>query len=195
MIGWNRQNLLTIGENYYSIDCTKSSPFHKIKTRPTMNVIEFCLFFLFSEPLYCFVSTKTVNNETLSVFYWWLHNLYNLLSIKDVTWNLLFKTKTCFIVWEQTGRPRVAYIVKHRNTFWSACILYNGSRIEGNFLSFSISSRSSGVWSWHNVEKVRLCLQCVFHTKSWTLGNFRGDARPPLRTSNTPDAAHPFSLD
>ena len=33
--------LPSIGENSYSFDCTKSSPFHKMKTRPTMNVIEF----------------------------------------------------------------------------------------------------------------------------------------------------------
>ena len=44
LIGWNRQSLLSISENSYSIDCTKSSPFHKIKTRLTVNVIEF--FFL-----------------------------------------------------------------------------------------------------------------------------------------------------
>ena len=25
--------------------------------------------------------------------------------------------QTCFIVLEQTGRPRAAYVVKHRNTF------------------------------------------------------------------------------
>ena len=37
LIGRNRQNLLSINENSYSIECTKSSPFHKIKTRP-MNV-------------------------------------------------------------------------------------------------------------------------------------------------------------
>ena len=33
--------LLSISENSYSFDCTKSSPFHKMKTRPTMNVIDF----------------------------------------------------------------------------------------------------------------------------------------------------------
>ena len=33
--------LPSISENSYSFDCTKSSPFHKMKTRPTMNVIEF----------------------------------------------------------------------------------------------------------------------------------------------------------
>ena len=27
-----------MSKNSYSIDCTKSSPFHKIKTGPTMNV-------------------------------------------------------------------------------------------------------------------------------------------------------------
>ena len=34
----------SISENSYSIDCIKSSPFHKMKAIPTMNVIE--LFFL-----------------------------------------------------------------------------------------------------------------------------------------------------
>ena len=31
----------------YSIDCTKSSPFHKIKTRPTTNVTEFFISWTF----------------------------------------------------------------------------------------------------------------------------------------------------
>ena len=56
--------LLSISENSYSFDCTKSSPFHKMKTRPTMNVIGF-----FPGPLYCCVSIKTVSNHTLNVFY------------------------------------------------------------------------------------------------------------------------------
>ena len=47
--GWNRQNQRSINENSYSINCTGSSPFHKIKTSPTINVVEF--FFL--GPLYC----------------------------------------------------------------------------------------------------------------------------------------------
>ena len=50
-----------------------------MKTSPTMNVIEF----FFPGPLYCCVSIKTVNNQTLSVFYWWLHNLNNLLPFKS----------------------------------------------------------------------------------------------------------------
>ena len=54
----------SISENSYSIDCMKSSQIYKIKTRPTMNVIEF-----FSGPLYCCVSIKTVNDQTMSVFY------------------------------------------------------------------------------------------------------------------------------
>ena len=33
--------LPSISENSYSFDCTKSNPFHKMKTRPTMNIIEF----------------------------------------------------------------------------------------------------------------------------------------------------------
>ena len=33
--------LPSISENSYSFDCTKSSPFHKMKTRPTMSIIEF----------------------------------------------------------------------------------------------------------------------------------------------------------
>ena len=58
LIGWNRQNVLSISENSYSIDCTKSGPFHKIKTRPTMNVRDFI-----SWTLYCCISIKTVNNQ------------------------------------------------------------------------------------------------------------------------------------
>ena len=46
-----------------SIDCIKSSPFHKLRTSPTRNVM------IFREPLYCCVSIKTVNNQTLTVFY------------------------------------------------------------------------------------------------------------------------------
>ena len=41
LIGWNRRNLPSIRGNSYSIDCTKSSPFYKIKTKPTMNVMDF----------------------------------------------------------------------------------------------------------------------------------------------------------
>ena len=34
-----QKNLLSISENSYSIDCTKSGPFHEMKPKPTMNVI------------------------------------------------------------------------------------------------------------------------------------------------------------
>ena len=40
---------------------------------------------------------------------------------------------------------------------------------------------------WHTGEKVRVCLQCVFHTKPLTLGNFWGNDCSPLRTCNMPD--------
>ena len=43
----------------------QSSPFHKMKTSLTMNVIEL----FFPGPLHCCVSIKTVNNQTLRVFY------------------------------------------------------------------------------------------------------------------------------
>ena len=51
LIGWYRQNLISISKNSYSIDCTKSNPFHKFKTAPAMNVVDF-----FPLPLYCCVS-------------------------------------------------------------------------------------------------------------------------------------------
>ena len=57
----------------YSIDCIKSSLFHKMKTSPPVNVIEL----FFPGPLYCCVSIKTVNNQTLRVFYCWLENNNN----------------------------------------------------------------------------------------------------------------------
>ena len=41
LIGGNPENLLSMSENSYSIDCMKNSPFHEIKTRPNMNAIEF----------------------------------------------------------------------------------------------------------------------------------------------------------
>ena len=50
MVGIDKTSL-SISENSYSIDCTKRSPFHKIKTRPTLNVTEI---FLFPGPLYYF---------------------------------------------------------------------------------------------------------------------------------------------
>ena len=61
---WNRLNLLSISENSYSIDCTKSSPFHKIKTKPTMIVMEF---FFISGTFVLLHFNKTVNKQTLSV--------------------------------------------------------------------------------------------------------------------------------
>ena len=57
--------LPSIGENSYSFDCTKSSPFHKMKARPTRNVIEF---FSWTFVLLRF-NNKTLNTQTLSVFY------------------------------------------------------------------------------------------------------------------------------
>ena len=56
--------MLSISENSYSIDYTKSSPFRKIKTKPTMNVMEF---FLISWTFVLLHFNKTVNKQTLRV--------------------------------------------------------------------------------------------------------------------------------
>ena len=56
--------MLSISGNSYSIDCTKSSPFHKIKTKPTMTVMDF---FFISWIFVLLHFNKTVNKQTLSV--------------------------------------------------------------------------------------------------------------------------------
>ena len=62
-------------------------------TRSRLDLLWMLQNFLFPGPLSVLLRfNKTVNKQTLSVFYWWLHNLYNLLSIQDISWNLLFQT-------------------------------------------------------------------------------------------------------
>ena len=91
----------------------KSNPSHKIKTRPTINVIEF-----FSGSLFCCVSIKTVNNQTLSMFIFIVDFttvttfcLYRLLH------EMFYSKQSFFIDLEQTGTPRVPYSVKHVDKF------------------------------------------------------------------------------
>ena len=150
------QKALKDSEGFDWLESTELAIDNRIySTRLRLDLLRMLQNFLFPGPLSVLLRfNKTVNNQTLSVFY---------------------SKQTYFIYLKQTGRLRVPYIVKHSNTFWSGCILHKPSRIRKQLsIVFNLFTFFRGDDITLNREGV--CLQCVFHTKPSTHGNFREDA-------------------
>ena len=92
------QKALKDSEGFDWLESTELAIDNRIySTRLRLDLLRMLQNFLFPGPLSVLLRfNKTVNNQTLSVFY---------------------SKQTYFIYLKQTGRLRVPYIVKHSNTF------------------------------------------------------------------------------
>ena len=92
------QKELKDSEGFDWLESTELATDNRIySTRLRLDLLRMLQNFLFPGPLSVLLRfNKTVNNQTLSVFY---------------------SKQTYFIYLKQTGRLRVPYIVKHSNTF------------------------------------------------------------------------------
>jgi len=101
---WLESTELVINKRKFLLNCMKSSPFHKIKTRTTTFVL-----------LRVIKNCKQPNLKCL--FFIDYFTIFTTFFYTGWYMKFIVQNKTCFIDLEQTGRPRIPYIVKHVDAF------------------------------------------------------------------------------